>query len=108
MFIETERLIVRTFREEDVLSTAQASALYFRERLAWLQSRHASIREVRGLGLLLGIEVGESAPQVLKSCRENGLLVLTAGSGVIRLLPSLLITREEIDAGIAILDRVIP
>ena len=100
--------VIDTFREDAVLEKANAAAAIFRERLEWLKLRHSCIKDVRGLGLLLGIEVGDIAPQVLKACREKGLLVLTAGGGVIRLLPSLLVTKEEIEQGIAILDQAIP
>ena len=80
---------------------------YLQERLQFLHARHAVIRDIRGLGLMLGIEVGDCVADLVKTCREAGLLVLTAGKGVLRLLPSLKVTRKEIDEAIAILDKAL-
>ena len=65
------------------------------------------IEEVRGLGLMLGAKLkNKEAAVVLKKCVENGLLVLTAKT-VLRFLPPLTITYEEIDEGLAILEKVL-
>jgi len=61
------------------------------------------IREVRGLGLMIGIEVRKKATPYLKALMEKGVLALPAGPTVIRLLPPLVITRREMDA---VLDRL--
>jgi acetylornithine/LysW-gamma-L-lysine aminotransferase len=55
------------------------------------------IREVRGLGLMIGIELKEKAGPYVKSLMEKGVIALLAGSFVIRLLPPLVITKDEID-----------
>lgn len=63
---------------------------------------------VRGLGLMLGIALSGASPkETAQKCVENGLLILTAGSDALRLLPPLVITREEIDKGLAILKKVL-
>lgn len=66
-----------------------------------------NIREVRGTGMMIGVAVTINPKDVLKKAFENGLLVLTAGKDVVRLLPPLTITYEEIDAGIEILKAAI-
>ena len=99
--------VMEAFREEKVLENARKMGQYLQERLQFLHARHVVIRDIRGLGLLLGIEVGDCVGDVLKTCRENGLLVLTAGHGVLRLLPSLKVTAEEIDEAVAILDQAL-
>jgi len=65
------------------------------------------VKEVRGLGLMLGIEVSISHKEAVKKCLENGLMMLTAGKNVLRMLPPLTITYEEIDKGLAILKGVL-
>ncbi|STY43434.1 Acetylornithine aminotransferase [Listeria grayi] len=60
--------------------------------------------EVRGKGFLLGIELPGPADEVIAACRENGLLVLSAGPNVLRILPPLTATEEEITAALAILN----
>lgn len=60
--------------------------------------------EVRGKGFLLGIELPGPADEVIAACREKGLLVLSAGPNVLRILPPLTATEEEITAALAILN----
>lgn len=62
---------------------------------------------VRGLGLMIGIGVSCSHKALASKCAENGLLVLTAGSDTVRLLPPLTISYEEIDEGLKILGRIL-
>ncbi|MBP5300731.1 MAG: aspartate aminotransferase family protein [Victivallales bacterium] len=100
--------VMEAFREEKVLENVKDTSQYLQQRLQFLHARHSAIRDIRGLGLLLGIEIGDCVPDVVKKCREAGLLVLTAGKGVLRLLPSLKVTASEIDEAVAILDKAIP
>jgi acetylornithine/N-succinyldiaminopimelate aminotransferase len=65
------------------------------------------VKEVRGMGLMIGIAVSVPPDKVKELCIESGLLVLTAGSDVVRLLPPLVITDEEIDKGLLILKKVL-
>jgi len=68
---------------------------YFLRELRAVKSE--KIREARGRGLMLGIELKEKAGPYVQHLTERGVLVLLAGATVIRLLPPLVITREEID-----------
>jgi acetylornithine/N-succinyldiaminopimelate aminotransferase len=62
-----------------------------------------AVGEVRGPGLMIGVSISGAAPRdIADQCTENGLLILTAGSDALRLLPPLTITYEEIDAGLAV------
>ena len=64
------------------------------------------ISAVRGLGMMIGIETSDSLSKIVEAARQKGLIILTAGENVIRLLPPLTISREEIQQGIAILKEV--
>ena len=76
---------------------------YLREKLAALPG----VTQVRGKGLMLGVEIpGKPAANVVKAGIEKGLLLLTAKTAV-RLLPPLNITYEEIDQGLAILNEIL-
>ena len=67
------------------------------------------VREIRGKGLMVGIELREKAGKYIKTLMDDyGVLVLPAGSNVIRLLPPLIITPEEIEIGIQALLGVLP
>lgn len=66
------------------------------------------VKEIRGMGLMLGVSITGAAPKdIAAACIENGLLMLTAGSDAIRMLPPLTITSNEIDKGLAILKKVL-
>ena len=65
------------------------------------------VKEVRGMGLMIGIGVSVPPGDVVAACRAKGLLVLTAGEDTVRLLPPLVITDAEIDRGLAIMHAVL-
>jgi acetylornithine/succinyldiaminopimelate/putrescine aminotransferase len=65
------------------------------------------IRALRGRGLLIGIEVAADAKAIVATCMERGLLILTAGDDVLRLVPPLILSEAEADEGLAILQGVL-
>lgn len=65
------------------------------------------VREVRGLGLLLGVELKEKVAPVIAALRTEGLLTINAGATVIRFVPPLVITPEQVDEAVAIFGRVL-
>ncbi|GMV35203.1 MAG: acetylornithine/succinylornithine family transaminase [Chloroflexi bacterium CFX1] len=81
--------------EEDLSAQAAAKGAYLMEKLKKIQS--PNIREVRGLGLMVGIEMKQKAAGYLKALQEKKIIALNAGMTVIRLLPPLVITYEQID-----------
>jgi len=78
---------------------------YFLKELRAIKSNR--IREVRGLGLMIGIELKEKAGPYVQRLMEGGVIVLLAGATVIRLLPPLVITREEIDKVLSVMEEVL-
>ena len=88
--------------EEALVGRSAEMGAYFKNCLRAIDSR--LIREVRGLGLMIGIDLRVRAMPVVKSLMDEGLLVLTAGTTVLRLLPPLVITREQIDTAVAVLE----
>ncbi len=79
---------------------------YFKEKLGGLQARHKIVREVRGLGLMIGMELRFDVLNIILKCMERGVLILDAGRNILRFLPPLVIEREHIDRVIDILDTV--
>jgi len=83
------------------------SAKYLRGKLEGLAARHPEVfGELRGAGMLVGIKCVVTAGDVAAKAREKGLLVLTAGENVLRILPPLIVGQREIDEAVAILDQV--
>lgn len=76
--------------------------------LTLLRNLHSPlIREVRGLGLMVGIEIKQKVAPYLQSMKENGVLALPAGLTVIRLLPPLMITREQLERVVEVIEEVL-
>ena len=86
---------LEVIEKERLAEKAKILGAYFLEKLNRLKS--SKIREVRGLGLMIGIELKEKAGRYVQALMEKGVIVLLAGSTVIRLLPPLVISKEEID-----------
>ena len=80
---------------------------YFKEKLEELQARHKIVREVRGLGLMIGVELRFDVLNILLKSMDKGVLILDAGRNILRFLPPLVIKREHIDRVIATLDTVL-
>jgi len=82
-------------QEEDLPAQAEAKGKYLLEKLKGIES--PLIREVRGLGLMVGIELKQKVLPYVKAMRERKVIILNAGLTVIRLLPPLVITYDQID-----------
>lgn len=88
------------------LQQVQDKADYLQEQLKEKLGSLPAVLDIRGLGMMVGIETDADLGQIVVAARQNGLIVLTAGSNVIRLLPPLTITRVEIDQAVAVLEKV--
>jgi acetylornithine/N-succinyldiaminopimelate aminotransferase len=80
---------------------------YFMARLEELKKRHACIKEVRGLGLIIGVELDRPGAPVLEACVQKGFLINCAQEKVLRFVPPLVVTKKEIDQLIEALDAVL-
>ncbi len=93
--------------EEELTEKAAATGKYFKTRLEDLQNKHKIVKEVRGLGLMLGAELRFDVFNIIQKCAQRGMLILDAGRNVLRFLPPLVITKEQIDKTISVLDTVL-
>ena len=103
--------------EGGMMLNASEVGSYTQDALSEIAARHPSIGQVRGIGLMIGIEfvsdpiTKQAAPklrdQIVDLAFERGLLLLGCGKSVIRISPPLCITRSEVDQGLAILDEAI-
>ena len=99
-------LVVQETLSDDFLEDVQAKGTYLRNQIEALNL--PCFGQTRGMGLMIGIEVkdGYNKSEIAAKLIENGLLVLTAGPGM-RLLPPLVITKEEMDKGLAIMKKAL-
>jgi len=86
---------IEVIEKEGLVEKSRTLGEYFLKELGRIES--SKIREIRGLGLMLGIELKEKAGPYVQQLTDKGIIVLLAGATVIRLLPPLVITKEEID-----------
>jgi 4-aminobutyrate aminotransferase len=108
---------IEVIEEEQLRANAASVGTYFREKLEELQQKHAVIGDVRGKGLMQGLELvkdratkepaPEATSQLLELTRENGLLIGKGGlyGNVVRLSPMLNISKADVDEGIRLLDK---
>jgi acetylornithine/LysW-gamma-L-lysine aminotransferase len=80
---------------------------YFKAKLEDLQAKYKIVKEVRGLGLMLGMELRYDVRNVIIKAMDRGVLILDAGRNVLRFLPPLVIEKEQIDKTVSVLDTVI-
>jgi len=92
--------------EEKLPERAATLGNYFKGKLEGLAEKYRIVREVRGLGLMLGMEMRFDVYNILLGCMDRGVLVLDAGRNVVRFLPPLVIEKEQIDRVIEVLDEV--
>ena len=93
--------------EEKLVGKAEINGKYFKSQLVGLQEKYKIIKDVRGLGLMLGVELRYDVLNVILKALGKGLLVLDAGRTVVRLLPPLVIEKKQIDKAITVLDTVL-
>jgi acetylornithine/LysW-gamma-L-lysine aminotransferase len=96
---------VRVLKETNLPAQVERLSGLFFERLRAIPSHR--IREVRGRGYMIGIELTEPAAPYIAAAQERGLLVLNAGVNVIRLLPPLVLTEEDITLATMILKEIL-
>jgi LysW-gamma-L-lysine/LysW-L-ornithine aminotransferase len=93
--------------EEKLVERASTLGKYFKAQLEGLAAKRKIIKEVRGLGLMLGVELRFDVYNVIQRCAANGVLILDAGRNVLRFLPPLVITQAQIDTAIGVLDKAL-
>jgi 4-aminobutyrate aminotransferase len=103
--------------KEGLMRNATEQGAYVQKRLRQLQQSCRSLGDVRGRGLMIGVELvrdrrtkepdERARDRVVKEAFRRGLLLLPCGRNAIRISPPLSITREEVDQGLAILEKVL-
>ena len=93
--------------KEKLAGRAANLGAYFKDELEELQAKYKIVKEVRGLGLMLGMELRYEVHNIILKTMERGVLILDAGRNVLRFLPPLVIEKEQIDKTISVLDEVI-
>jgi 4-aminobutyrate aminotransferase len=103
--------------EEKLLKNSAEQGSYLKERLQQLKAKYPVVNDVRGLGLMIGIEFAHARDaqsldaklrdSLMRRCFESGLLLLGCGESTLRFCPPLIVNRDEVDTAMGIFDRVV-
>ena len=97
---------LKTLTKKGFLQKASSQGDYFVKQLHYLKENFSVIREVRGAGLMLAIELNQPGAKIVTACMKEGLLINCIQQNTIRFLPPLIITRKEIDLLIKTLSKI--
>lgn len=99
--------VFESFEQERILENVRAMSSRLWNALGLLQEKHRCIVEVRGKGLMIGVDLKLPVKEILQKCLQDGLIALSAGETVLRLLPPLTVSAEEVDMAISIIDSAL-
>jgi acetylornithine/LysW-gamma-L-lysine aminotransferase len=98
---------IDTIIKEDLVTKASDTGTYFKKNLIELKEKHPIIRDVRGMGMMLALESRFDVRDILMDGIRNGLLMLYSGRTIIRLLPPLVMKKEQVSRAIEIMDKIL-
>jgi acetylornithine/N-succinyldiaminopimelate aminotransferase len=98
--------VLSVIEDEGLIDKVAKSGAYLRDGLGRLASRHPSISEIRGMGLMIGVQIGSAAKEVVNRLLTRGFIANAAHETVLRLLPPLIISNSDIDEFLTALDEV--
>jgi len=109
--------VIDIIKEEKLMENATRQGAYFMKRLKEMQQKYPIIGDVRGKGLMIGVELvkdpetkepaTQESLEVMNKCFKRGLVIITAGKCTLRIAPPLIITRETIDAGLEVFEGAV-
>jgi acetylornithine/succinyldiaminopimelate/putrescine aminotransferase len=88
------------------LNNSFKTAVYLREKIADLAKKYSFIKEIRGIGLMIGVEIDRPAKDIAANCLKKGLIINCVHETVLRIMPPLTITKKDVDEAVKILDEV--
>lgn len=97
--------VLDLFEQNHIIENVRETAPYLEKRLEELKGRHGCIKERRGTGLMQGLVFDRPVGDIINRALENGLILINAGADIIRFVPPLIITRENVDEMISILEK---
>ena len=99
--------VLKAIQKEKLLSKATISGEYLLAQLNLLKNKYPIITDIRGKGLMIGVELKNQAKEVVEQCINRGLLVNCTHDRVLRLMPALNVAKKEIDQAVSILEGVL-
>lgn len=101
------RYVLSVITADGFLDDVAEKGAYLMQKLKGLADTHDCVVDVRGKGLMVGVELSVNTGDVIAKCIDNGLLVVGAGTSTIRFVPPLIVTKDEIDQAVAIFEKAL-
>ena len=95
--------VLKIVNNKNFLKNVENTGKYFIEKLKELQKSYSIIKEVRGQGLIIGIELNTDGKEIVKKCLQKGLIINCTQDKVLRFLPPLIISKKDVDEVISVL-----
>lgn len=101
--------MLEIFEREDLVNQSKEKGEYFKNKFLELQKKYDIIKDVRGLGLSIGVDLPDknTTTKIIYQCQQNGLVLISIGEYTLRIQPPLVITYEQIDKSIYIIEQAI-
>ncbi|MBA4421539.1 MAG: aspartate aminotransferase family protein, partial [Syntrophus sp. (in: bacteria)] len=99
--------VLETIFNEEILNNCSRVGEYFLSRLTELKQKNNRIREVRGRGLIIAVELTVPGADFVLECMKKGLLINCTGGSVLRFVPPLILTKTDVDKAVGILSEVL-
>jgi len=99
--------VIETIEEDNLLQNAVQLGRYAKDKLLELKQKHSIIDSVRGIGLMLGVQLTSPGKKIVEKCLEKGLRINCTNDTVLRFMPPMIVTKEQINQAIDILDAVL-
>jgi acetylornithine/N-succinyldiaminopimelate aminotransferase len=100
-------VVLRSLLYDGWIDNARNMGEYFKKRLLRLKDRHAAIKDVRGIGLIIGMELDREGAEIVNACTEKGFLINCTHEKVLRFVPPLIVRKKEINLLVKALDDVL-
>jgi LysW-gamma-L-lysine/LysW-L-ornithine aminotransferase len=97
---------LQALTEDGLVSNAEKVGNVFREGLERLKEKHSVVRQIRGKGLMIGVEMKFEVKDILFDAISEGVLLLYSGRNILRLLPPLVMTEDDVAKVLEVLDRL--
>jgi len=99
--------VFEVIKKEKLIKNAEVMGNYIRKKLEALKAKYGFIKEIRNMGLIIGVELNIDGDDVYKGCMKEGLLINCTQGKVLRIMPPVTITKKEADQAVSILDKVL-
>ncbi len=99
--------VIEAIEEDNLLENANKIGEYTKDKLLKLKEKHFIIDSIRGIGLMIGVQLKSSGVEIVNKCLENGMRINCTQETVLRFMPPMIATQSHIDQAIEILDNVL-